>query len=222
MPRDLTPAQLQHAQSYHPGDVLYFRRGSQRQRIGKGAYLTVAAVNEQSLTVQTDSGRRFEFRPDTLKGVQVYTQETRTIATGDHLQWREPDNLRRIANGQYATIAALHPQSIEVRLDNGRKVAMALTDARKVDLGYASTSHAAQGATVDRVLVNIDSSRGPQLVNDRMCYVAISRARRDAKIYTDDEQRMRRAVARTQEKEVALDLVDSPTQQHRHTTGFRM
>jgi hypothetical protein len=53
---------------------------------------------------------------------------------------------------------------------------MTLADTRKVDLGYASTSHAAQGATVDRVLVNIDSSRGPQLVNDRMCYVAISRA----------------------------------------------
>jgi ATP-dependent exoDNAse (exonuclease V) alpha subunit len=182
----------------------------------------VAAINEQSLTLQTESGRRFEFRPDTLKGVQAYTPETRTIAIGDRLQWREPDNYRRIATGQYATITALNPHRVEVRLDNGRKVAMVLADARKIDLGYASTSHAAQGATVDRVLVNIDSSRGPQLVNDRMCYVAISRARRDARIYTDDEQRMRRAVVRTQEKEVALDLVDKPRQQHRQTAGFRM
>jgi hypothetical protein len=55
-----------------------------------------------------------------------------------------------------------------------------------------------------------------------MCYVAISRARLDARIYTDDEQRMRRAVARTQEKEVALDLVDRPRQQYRQTGGFRM
>jgi hypothetical protein len=45
---------------------------------------------------------------------------------------------------------------------------MPLADARKVDLGYASTSHAAQGATVDPVLVNIDSSRGAQLVNGRI------------------------------------------------------
>jgi ATP-dependent exoDNAse (exonuclease V) alpha subunit len=220
--RDLTSAQLQHAQSYHQGDVLYFRRGSKRQGISKGAYLTVAAINEQGLTLQSENGQCFEFRPDTLKGVQTYTSETRTIAVGDRLQWREPDNARRIANGQYATIAALTPQSIEVRLDNGRHVAIALADARKIDLGYASTSHAAQGLTVDRVLVNIDSSRSPQLVNDRMCYVAISRARLDARIYTDDEQRMRRAVARTQEKEVALDLVDRPRQQHRQTGGFRM
>jgi conjugative relaxase-like TrwC/TraI family protein len=222
VPRDLTPAQLQHVQSYREGDVLYIRRGSKRQGIANGAYLTVAAVNAQSLTVQADRGGQFEFRPDTLKGVQVYTSETRTIAIGDRLQWREPDNARRIANGQYATITALNPQAIEVRLDHGRQVALARADARKVDLGYASTSHAAQGATVDRVLVNIDSSRGPQLVNDRMCYVAISRARLDARIYTDDEQRMRRAVARTQEKEMALDLVDRPRPQHRPTAGFRM
>jgi ATP-dependent exoDNAse (exonuclease V) alpha subunit len=87
---------------------------------------------------------------------------------------------------------------------------MPLADARKVDLGYASTSHAAQGATVDRVLVNIDSSRSSQLVNDRMCYVAISRARFDVRIYTDDQERLRRSVARTQEKELALDVVERP------------
>jgi ATP-dependent exoDNAse (exonuclease V) alpha subunit len=85
---------------------------------------------------------------------------------------------------------------------------MPLADARKVDLGYASTSHAAQGATVDRVLVNIDSSRGAQLVNDRMCYVAISRARLGARIYTDDQERMRLAVERTQDKELALDVAE--------------
>jgi hypothetical protein len=39
-----------------------------------------------------------------------FTPETRTIAVSDRLQWREPDNARRIANGQYATITALHPQ----------------------------------------------------------------------------------------------------------------
>jgi ATP-dependent exoDNAse (exonuclease V) alpha subunit len=34
-----------------------------------------------------------------------------------------------------------------------------LSDARKVDLGYANTSHAAQGTTVDRVIINIGRSR---------------------------------------------------------------
>jgi ATP-dependent exoDNAse (exonuclease V) alpha subunit len=63
---------------------------------------------------------------------------------------------------------------------------------------------------VDRVLVNIDSSCSAQLVNYRISYVAISRARLDASIYTDDQERMRRAVARTQDEELALDVVERP------------
>ena len=202
--------------------VIHFRRGSKAQAIPKNAYLTVASVNDDTLTLRAENGRLVEFDPTRWKGLSVYTSETRTIAVGDRLEWREPDNKRRIPNHEYATIRKLDDHNIEVQFDKGRKLSMPLAHARKIDLGYASTSHAAQGLTVDRVLVNIDSSRSPQLVNDRMCYVAISRARLDARIYTDDEQRMRRAVARTQEKEVALDLVDRPRQQHRQTGGFRM
>jgi hypothetical protein len=203
IPRDLTPAQLRDARSYREGNVLYFRRGSKRQQIPKGAYLTVNQVSDHSLTLTAENARRLEFDPSTLKGIQAYTTESRTIAVGDRLQWREPDNKRRIANGEYATITKLDQHQIEVRLDKGRKLSMLLAEARKVDLGYASTSHAAQGATVDRVLVNIDSSHSAQLVNNRMCYVAISRARLDARIYTDDQERVRRSVARTQEKKLA-------------------
>ena len=84
---------------------------------------------------------------------------------------------------------------------------MPLSDARKVDLGYASTSHASQGSTVDRVILNIDSTRSVDLVNIRQWYVSGSRSEFDARIYTDSVQGMRRAVARTQQKELALDVL---------------
>jgi hypothetical protein len=54
--RDLTPAQLRYGRSYHEGDVLYFRRGSKRRQIPKGAYLMVSAVNETSLTLAGETG----------------------------------------------------------------------------------------------------------------------------------------------------------------------
>jgi len=217
IPRDMTPAQLQDARSYHDGDVLYFRRGSKRQGIPKAAYLTVSAVSNGTLTLHAENGRRFEFDPSTIKGIQVYTGENRTIAVGDRLQWREPDNKRRIANGQYGTITRLDQREIEVQFDTGRKLSMPLSDARKVDLGYASTSHASQGSTFDRAVLNIDSSRSAELVNDRSWYVGISRARLDVRVYTDDVEHMRRAVSRTQEKELALDVVTQrpdPWRQH--------
>jgi len=221
IPRDLTPAQLQHARSYHEGDVLYFSRGSKRQGIPKRAYLTVDAVNDDALTLRAENGHRIEFNPTRLKGVQAYTTETRTIAVGDRLQWREPDNRRHIANGEYATILKLDANNIEVRLDqNGRTLSMPRADARKVDLGYASTSHAAQGSTADPVIINIDSARGIDLVNQRQLYVSLSRSRTEARIYTDSIQGMRRAVARTQDKELALDVV--PQQRQQQSTAMRI
>jgi ATP-dependent exoDNAse (exonuclease V) alpha subunit len=60
---------------------------------------------------------------------------------------------------------------------------------------------------VDRVIVNIDALRGSQLVNQRQLYVSISRARFDAKIYTDDRQAMGLAVARKPEKSIAIDAL---------------
>jgi conjugative relaxase-like TrwC/TraI family protein len=219
IPLDMTPAQLQHARSYADGDVIQFTRGSKRQGIPKG-YLTVAAVNDDRLTLQAENGRQFEFDPSRWKGMRVYSAETRTIAVGDRLQWREPDNHRRIANGQYATVTKLDAANIEVRLDKSRILSMPLANARKVDLGYASTSHAAQGSTVDRVLVNIDSHRSPDLVNERQLYVSLSRARIDARIYTNDAHAMRRAVSREHRKELALDVVQQ--QQPRQSTGMRI
>ncbi len=218
IPRDMTPIQLQHARSYHEGDVVYFRRGSKAQEIPKRAYLTVAAVNDDNLTLRAENGRLVEFDPNRWKGISVYTTEDRTIAVGDRLQWREPDNQRRIANGKYATITTLDQHNIEVTFDNGRKLAMPLSAARKVDLGYCSTSHAAQGSTVHKAIMHIDSSRRAELVNLRQFYVSGTRPQWDLRIYTDSVQGMRRAVARTQEKELALDVVERP----RQSVGMRI
>jgi hypothetical protein len=124
IPRDLTPAQLQDARSYRQGDVLYFRRGSKRQQIPNGSYLTVNQVSDDTLTLSGANARRLEFDPSTLKGTQAYSTESRTVVVGDRLQWREPDNKRRIANSEYATITKLDRHQIEVRLDKGRKLSM--------------------------------------------------------------------------------------------------
>jgi hypothetical protein len=64
------------------------------------------------------------------------------------------------------------------------------------------------------VIVNIDATRSAQLVNRKQFYVSLSRARYDARLYTDDTQALRRAVARNPEKTIALDVVQTrPTEQ---------
>ena len=75
---------------------------------------------------------------------------------------------------------------------------------RHLDYGYAVTSHSSQGLTVDRVLVNADTRESLQLLNDRMAYVAVSRAREEALIYTDSAANLHETLNRRTDKEMAL------------------
>jgi len=78
-----------------------------------------------------------------------------------------------------------------VTLDSGREIGFEPEKYRHIDHGYTVTSHSSQGQTVDRVLVNADTRESELLLNDRMGYVAISRAREDAIIYTDSTRTLR-------------------------------
>jgi hypothetical protein len=67
---------------------------------------------------------------------------------------------------------------------------------------------------VDKVIVNDDSMRSARLVNREQEYVSVSRARVDARIYTDDAEALRRSVARDPKKKIALEAIKPrPTQE---------
>ncbi|MFZ1120738.1 MAG: ATP-binding domain-containing protein, partial [Candidatus Binataceae bacterium] len=157
-------------------------------------------------------GHRIEYNPTRLFGVEVFREEQRTIARGDRIQFRAPDRALAVANGEFATIRSLDTQRAVMQLDNGREVTAALDRVRHIDHGYASTSHSAQGATVDRVIVDIDTRLSPELVNREQFYVSSSRARSALTIFTDDRSRLAPVAARSREKSMALE---SPSVAHR-------
>ena len=119
---------------------------------------------------------------------------------------------------------------MRLRLDSGRTVALNLRAHPHLDHGYAVTSHSSQGQTADRVLVHIDLERsGEQLVNRRLAYVAVSRGRYDAQIYTNDKARLsetldrdishRSAIETTRVQESPAQTIErSPARQH--SIGF--
>jgi ATP-dependent exoDNAse (exonuclease V) alpha subunit len=59
------------------------------------------------------------------------------------------------------------------------------------------TSHSSQGQTADRVLVHVDTEQaGEKLVNRRLAYVAVSRGRYDAQVYTNDKGQLAEQLSR--------------------------
>jgi ATP-dependent exoDNAse (exonuclease V) alpha subunit len=97
-----------------------------------------------------------------------------------------------------------------VRLESGRRLAFTLEAYPHLDYGYAVTSHSSQGQTADRVLIHVETAAASdQLVNRRLAYVAVSRGRYDAKIYTDDKSRLVQALSRDITHRSALDVADA-------------
>ena len=206
--RDLTKAQLRHARNYQEGDVIHFNRGDKRRGIASNSYLTVEAVHpdRETLTLSANHGP-IELVPTRWSSLQVYTREQRTLAVGDRVQFRKPDKRHDIANGEFATVLALDAKRVKLQFEDKRKLALPFWQLQHIDHGYCSTSHASQGSTVDRVIVNVDSMRSARLVNRKQFYVSLSRAREDARIYTDNVQTLRHAAMRNSQKETALEAV---------------
>jgi AAA domain/TrwC relaxase/UvrD-like helicase C-terminal domain len=206
--RNISGAQRAIAYHYEEGDLIRFTRGSKQFAIPKGGYGRVEAVDRDAnvLTINTGSGRRIEYNPVRLFGVEVFREEQRVLSRGDRIQFRAPERALGVANGEFATIESIDSVRAVVRLDSGRQLSAASDRLRHLDHGYASTSHSAQGATVDRVIVDIDTRLSPELVNRKQFYVSISRARNGFTIFTDDRRQLGRAVNRSREKSLALEF----------------
>lgn len=207
MNRGLSGGQRAIAYNYEKGNVIRFTRGSKQFAVLKGSYGGVETIDRDSnmLKITTADGGPIEYNPVRLFGVEVFREEKRTIARGERIQFRAPDKTLGLANGEFANIDSIDDRRAVLRSDNGRPLSAALDRFRHIDHGYASTSHSAQGATVDRVIVDIDTRLSPELVKRKQFYISISRARDSLAIHTDDRNRFGFVINRNREKSMALE-----------------
>jgi len=196
--QEVTGADRQWAGRYDPGDVIRYSKGSEAHGIRAGEYARVEHVDATNnrLIVTREHGGSVTYDPRRLQGVTVYCEAERALSAGDRVQFTAPDRSLNVANRELGTIETLDASGhARVRLDSGRAVSFAVQDHPHLDHGYAVTSHSSQGQTADRVLVHVDSERGSaELVNRRFAYVAVSRGRHDAQIYTNDRTRLPEAL----------------------------
>jgi len=205
--QEITGADRRWAGQYEPGDLVRYTKGSKAHGIGAGDYARVERVNEREnlLTVKRESGEQVNYDPRRLHGVTLYREAERAFSRGDRVQFTAPNKDLGVANREMGTIEKIEGTGrLQLRLDSGRTVAFNIKDNRHLDYGYAVTSHSSQGQTADRVLVHVDTEQaGEKLVNRRLAYVAISRGRYDAQVYTNDAMRLAEALSRDISKATA-------------------
>ena len=122
------------------------------------------------------------------------------IAAGDKLllqaNWQ-----KKFINGELVEVRAIQGDSVV--LADGRVIP---ENYRTFTHGYAVTSHAAQGKTVDEVLV-VASSRSLPAINQQQFYVSISRGRERCRVFTDDAEMLRSHVTRSSARLAAVEVV---------------
>jgi ATP-dependent exoDNAse (exonuclease V) alpha subunit len=198
--QEITGADRQWAEQYEPGDMVRYTKGSKMHAIGAGEYARVERVNarENVLTVGKQNGEHVSYDPRRLQGVTLYREKERAFSQGDRIQFTAPNRGQHIANRELGTIEKIDVTgNLQLRLDSGRSVSFNPKENPHLDYGYAVTSHSSQGQTADRVLIHIDTERvGEKLVNRRLAYVAVSRGRYDAKLYTNDKGQLAEQLSR--------------------------
>ena len=231
--QEITGADRQWAEQYEPGNIVRYTKGSKTQGIEAGEYSRVESVNakENLLTVRRESGEKISYDPRRLQGVTLYRETERAFSKGDRVQFTAPNREQHIANRELGTIEKMNDSAnLQVHLDSGRTVSLNIKENPHLDYGYAVTSHSSQGQTADRVLVHVDTEQaGEKLVNRRLAYVAVSRGRYDAQIYTNDKTHLteqlsrdvshRSAIEPSRESAPSAQKIESPSarsQVHEH------
>src|SRR3546814_14389530 len=77
-----------------------------------------------------------------------------------------------VKNGTLGQVERVSPDSMAVRLDDGRRIAFDLKDYAHIDHGYAATIHKSRGVTVDQA--HVLATPG---MERHSAYVALSRHR---------------------------------------------
>lgn len=190
----LTDAQKADATEYEPGDMLQFHQNAPGYQ--KGERLVVA----DDVALPTEVAKRFE----------VYRATQFALAAGDRVRitagGKTKDSKHRLSNGSLLTVQGFTPRG-DIVVDHGWVIDR---DFGHLTHGYVTTSHASQGVTVDKVFVGISSQSLPA-TGQRTAYVAVTRGREQAVIFTDDRKELLKAVSRPDDPMSATELAEPVT-----------
>jgi Ti-type conjugative transfer relaxase TraA len=171
-----------------------------------GTNADVRELNERAQAARFTAGKLSEA---SVKVNGAYLHE------GDRVLFTENSSRFDVDNGSLATIQKLNSGTMHARLDSGREVQVDLNAYKEVRLGYAMTTHKAQGSTVE----NVHALLGGNMQDRELSYVEASRARGETRFYInkseagEDLSELTKQMERSREKTLATALIEKSTKQ---------
>jgi ATP-dependent exoDNAse (exonuclease V) alpha subunit len=203
--KDLTKAQTKELGNYQVGDIVRPEKDYPSLELKKGDLCQVSSMKKSYFLLQRPDGSLTKWKPNKKNEVSVFQKEKTELYPGEMVRITQNERKKGLSNGDRAKVIGLDQNNkIHFRRDDGKVFQLDGSKPLHLEYGYCSTVHAAQGRTCKNILIEADTK---SLTSSRESYyVAISRARSEAKIYTNDKGKLPKAMSRINEKEAALEI----------------
>ncbi|TVP60106.1 MAG: conjugative relaxase, partial [Nodularia sp. (in: Bacteria)] len=199
--KNLTRVQMRYTHNLELGDVVMPTRNYKRRGLEKGKLYEVVGKDTDCLTLKAAGGERIEVDAGFDKA--VYQRQKMEIAVGDRLRWTKNNRDKGHKNGQEFVVTQIRKRSAVIQyLDSGKTESLSFYQGHNLDYAIVSTTYSSQGKTADKVLIAADNTIGQESF-----YVAVSRARHELKLYTEDLDYLLAQAQLSRAKENALALL---------------
>ena len=204
---------------YRPGLVVQF---NQRVKgFAKGEQVEVINVREGAVRVRAKNGLNKAIKKLPLThahAFNVYERGQIEVSVGSEI---------RVTNNTLTLDDKPLENGSSFKVDYfDRNGNMILEDGSRLDrsfvhfkYAYASTSHTAQGSTVDVVLLGQEAVDSTPASDRTQFYVSTSRGREDFRIYTDSLEHLKEDVEFARERPMATEMFAEPLAQELGTKG---
>lgn len=145
------------------------------------------------------------------EGVTLYRQDTITVSEGDRMRFSKSDNERGFVANSVWSVSEIKGDS--VTLSNGKQMRTLTPSAEQaeqhIDLAYAVTVEGSQGAS-EPFSISLQGTDGgrKRMVSFESAYVALSRMKQHAQVYTDNRDKWVAAMEKSQAKSTAHDILE--------------
>ena len=208
---DMTQAERRYAPAYKAGMLIQPEKDYKKAGLMRGETYTVKQALPGNILIVTGAdGNPIQFNPRQVTKLSVYKHERPELAMGDLVRITRNDPALDLTNGDRMRVVSTQNGLIElasIKERNGKPERVVKLPANKplhLEHAYSATVHSAQGLTNDRVMISINTKSRTTSLN--LFYVAISRARLEARVYTDAIAGLPAAIAKRYDKTTALSL----------------
>jgi len=191
---------------YRPGQVVRFRQHVAGGFEAGRSWTVEGRSKDGAVTVRNAEGRTANLPLGNAGSFEVYADEERRFSVGDRVrvvERGETTDGHRLEKGAFHRVTGFSRDG-EIILEHDRIVPASFPF---LDHGYAATSVSSQGLTVGTVLVAMGAASVPAMSREQF-YVSVSRGKRDVRVYVDDKDAVRDAIAHSSARPSASELIE--------------